>query len=428
MESLQAFKFCFQKAVRLRVGAHRICSSQTVRHFSVWEEQPLLENGSPSQAGPKEVPCLHVDAHLYRAKKGEAAQPSQKPLPASKPCREHTPPTPYRGWWKLPTKGAPTSGEEFWNLRDDDFSKKKGQSRPRSLPIERTKGSEILFGIAPCSLALGRSKRDFFRLLVKSGSTSTRPAMKELSQQAEARGIPVQLVPRKVLDALCKGGVHQGVCLEATPLRPIRWQEGSSREAEGATSEKSLLLWLALEGIQDPMNLGAVLRSAHFLGVDGIVMSQRNSCPLTPVVSKASSGAVEVLDVFGTDHLQSFLQAKSEQGWEIVGTVGHTTAHDDVPVESCLDFLWTRPTVLLLGNEGYGLSPESRSMCQRMLSIFPGRPLPPGIESLNVSVAAGILLHSICSQKIKATGSFSSFCLGKTPEQPILEDASPNRP
>ncbi|XP_015264974.1 PREDICTED: rRNA methyltransferase 1, mitochondrial [Gekko japonicus] len=402
MECLPSFKFCFRNAVRLGLAVRRNHPPQTFRHFSVWEERLLLENGSPRRAGPKEVSRRHVDSLLDRAESGGAAQPNQQPLPTSKPCQDHRLQTPSHLRWKLPAKCPPAREEEFWNLRNDDF-REKGQSQPRPLPAGRTKGSEVLFGIAPCSLALARAKRGFFRLFLKSGSTSTRPVMEDFSQRAEARGIPVKLVPRKVLDALCQGGVHQGVCLEATPLRPISWQEGSSHEAEGATSEGAQLLWLALEGIQDPMNLGAVLRSAHFLGVDGIVMSQRNSCPLTPVVSKASAGAMEVLDVFGTDHLQSFLQAKSEQGWEIIGTVGHSTAVDDIPTESCLDFRWTKPTILLLGNEGYGLSPETRRLCRRMLSIFPGRELQPGIESLNVSVAAGILLHSICSQKMKAT-------------------------
>ncbi|XP_054857720.1 rRNA methyltransferase 1, mitochondrial [Eublepharis macularius] len=399
MESFQPFKFCFRSAVRRRLATGRSPSSQAARGFSVWEEQPLPENGSPSRAGHKEVSRLRSDSHLDGAENGEADQPNIKPLLAGKPNRDRMRQIRYADRRKLPAKSAPASGEEFWNLRNDDFSKKKGQSQQKSLSVVRTKGSEFLFGIAPCSLALARSKRDFFRLFLKSGSTSSRPVMEEFSRQAEARGIPVQLVPQKVLNGLCKGGVHQGVCLEATPLHPILWQQ----ELEGAASEGSQLLWLALEEILDPMNLGAVLRSAHFLGVDGIVMSQRNSCPLTPVVSKASAGAMEVLDVFGTDNLQSFLQAKSEQGWDIVGTVGHCETQNDIPVESCLDFHWMKPTVLLLGNEGYGLSPETRSLCRRMLSIFPGRALPPGIESLNVSVAAGILLHSLCSQRIKAT-------------------------
>ncbi|CAI5794852.1 rRNA methyltransferase 1, mitochondrial [Podarcis lilfordi] len=287
-------------------------------------------------------------------------------------------------------------GEELKNLSNDDFPERKRSPPQKPLPVERTKGSEILFGVAPCSLALARSKRNFFQLFLKAGKGTPSPTLEEFSRRAKDRGIPVKVVQRKVLDGLCKGGVHQGVCLEATPLRPIGWQEAPPPEAEGVGSQ---LLWLALEGIQDPMNLGAVLRSAHFLGVDRIVMSQRNSCPLTPVVSKASSGAMEVLDVYNTDDLQSLLKAKSEQGWEVLGTAAHTKDLDSVPTVSCLDFRWKGPAILLLGNEGYGLSPGTRSLCQRMLTIFPGRELPPGIESLNVSVAAGILLHSICSQR-----------------------------
>uniref|UniRef100_A0A8D2LVA4 tRNA/rRNA methyltransferase SpoU type domain-containing protein n=1 Tax=Varanus komodoensis TaxID=61221 RepID=A0A8D2LVA4_VARKO len=94
-----------------------------------------------------------------------------------------------------------------------------------------------------------------------------------------------------------------------------------------------------------------------------------------------------------------FQEAKSEQGWEILGTTGHGKTEDGIPLVNSLDFCWTRPSVLVLGSEGDGLSPETRRLCHRMLTISPGRKLPPGIESLNVSVAAGILLHSICSQK-----------------------------
>lgn len=87
----------------------------------------------------------------------------------------------------------------------------------------------------------------------------------------------------------------------------------------------------------------------------------------------------------------------------MAGTVGcpgpEISPSSEVPVTSCLEFLWDRPTLLVLGNEGSGLSPEVQASCQVLLTILPGRQLPPGLESLNVSVAAGILLHSICSQR-----------------------------
>ncbi|NWV09397.1 MRM1 methyltransferase, partial [Ptilonorhynchus violaceus] len=226
-----------------------------------------------------------------------------------------------------------------------------------------------------------------------------RAALGELALQAAARGVPVLRVPRRELDALCRGRLHQGVCLEATPLR-FQSLEAAQKAALGdAESGSRQLLWLVLEQIQDPMNLGALLRSAYFLGVDRVVTSHRNSCPLTPTVSKASAGAMEVFDVYSTDDLQGFLKAKSAEGWEVLGTVSRPEDVDGVPVISCLEFQWNRPVIIVIGSEGEGLSLETQLLCHRMLTIPPGRALHPGIESLNVSVATGILLHSICSQK-----------------------------
>ncbi|NXP55397.1 MRM1 methyltransferase, partial [Heliornis fulica] len=267
--------------------------------------------------------------------------------------------------------------------------------------IERTKGSEIVFGIAPCSLALSQSRRDLFRLFLKESAGTRHLVETEFVLQAMALGVPVHHVKTRELNALCKGRVHQGVCLEASPLRFKSLEEAEKPGLEDGGNPKQQLIWLVLERIQDPMNLGAVLRSAYFLGVDRVVTSQRDSCPLTPTVSKASSGAMEVLDVYSTDDIQSFLKAKTAEGWEVVGTVTKPEDVENVPVISCLEFRWSRPVIIVIGNEGDGLSLETQLSCHRMLSIPPGRVLHPGIESLNVSVATGILLHSICSQKLK---------------------------
>ncbi|XP_009932852.2 rRNA methyltransferase 1, mitochondrial [Opisthocomus hoazin] len=309
-----------------------------------------------------------------------------------------------RPWQKPHERGArpATAGAgELWASRDGGFSGARKRLDRKPAPIERTKGSEILFGIAPCSLALSQSRRDLFRLFLKRSSGSRRLVMSEFVLQATARGVPVHHVERRELDALCRGQVHQGVCLEATPLRFKSLEEAEKPDLGDEGRPNQQLIWLVLEQIQDPMNLGALLRSAYFLGVDRVVTSQRNSCPLTPTVSKASSGAMEVFDVYSTDDLRSFLKAKTAEGWEIVGTVGKPEDVEDVPVISCLEFRWNKPVVIVIGSEGDGLSLETQLLCHRMLAIPPGRALHPGIESLNVSVATGILLHSICSQKLR---------------------------
>ncbi|NXE87252.1 MRM1 methyltransferase, partial [Menura novaehollandiae] len=256
-------------------------------------------------------------------------------------------------------------------------------------PVQRAKGSEILFGIAPCALALSQARRELFRLFLKQSGGSARPAMSEFVLQATARGVPVLHVAGRELDALCGGRLHQGVCLEAAPLRFRSLEEAGKPHLGDAEGRSRQLIWLVLEQIQDPMNLGALLRSAYFLGVDRVVASHRNSCPLTPTVSKASAGAMEVFDVYSTDDLQSFLKAKTAEGWEVVGTVSKPEDVEDVPVISCLEFQWNKPIIVVIGSEGEGLSMETQLLCHRMLAIPPGRALHPGIESLNVSVATG---------------------------------------
>lgn len=283
-------------------------------------------------------------------------------------------------------RGERPGGEELSRLLRDDLA-------PAPRPLE------LLFGLSPCLLALRAARRRVARLLLQAGRAGVQGQRAELLRAAEARGVPVLRPRRRKLDALCRREVHQGVCLEVSPLRPRPWAEAGEARPAGDPQQ----LWLVLERLQDPRNLGAVLRSAHFLGVDKVITSRRHSCPLTPVVSKASAGAMEVMDIFFTDDLGGFLQAKARQGWLVAGTVGcpgpEMSRPSEVPVTSCLEFLWDQPTILVLGNEGSGLSPEVQASCQLLLTIPPGRQLPPGLESLNVSVAAGILLHSICSQR-----------------------------
>ncbi|KAM9525836.1 rRNA methyltransferase 1, mitochondrial [Guaruba guarouba] len=296
---------------------------------------------------------------------------------------------------------AAPAAAELWSSREGGLWKARKRMERKPLVIARTEGSEILFGISPCSVALSQSRRDLFRLFLKQSSGSRRFVMSEFVLQATARGVPVHYVNRKQLDALCRGHVHQGVCLEATPLRFKSLAEAEKPDLRYEESPNQQLIWLVLEQIQDPMNLGALLRSAYFLGVDRVVTSQRNSCPLTPTVSKASSGAMEVLDVYSTDDLQSFLKAKAAEGWEVLGTVSKPEDAENIPVISCSEFRWNKPVIIVIGSEGDGLSLETQLLCHRMLAIPPGRALHPGIESLNVSVATGILLHSICSQKLR---------------------------
>ncbi|XP_034797938.1 rRNA methyltransferase 1, mitochondrial isoform X2 [Pan paniscus] len=197
-------------------------------------------------------------------------------------------------WGRLVTRhfshGERPGGEELSRLLLDDL-----------VPTSRL---ELLFGMSPCLLALQAARRSVARLLLQAGKAGLQGKRAELLRMAEARDIPVLRPRRQKLDTMCRYQVHQGVCMEVSPLRPRPWREAG----EASPGDDPQQLWLVLDGIQDPRNFGAVLRSAHFLGVDKVITSRRNSCPLTPVVSKSSAGAMEVMDVFSTDDLTGFLQ------------------------------------------------------------------------------------------------------------------------
>ncbi|XP_030648845.1 rRNA methyltransferase 1, mitochondrial [Chanos chanos] len=254
---------------------------------------------------------------------------------------------------------------------------------------------EFVFGVAPCLLALSQGKRKINRLFVKHTERQQREAVQTVSALALERGIQIQRVNKKELDRMTRGGVHQGLCLQASPLTYLT----DNLTAKLKTDRNNSPLWLVLDSIQDPMNLGAILRSAYFLGVDRVVSSLRNSCPLTPVVSKASSGVMEIMGVYGQNSLEDMVKVKAQEGWHIVGTVGFEAEDSAAPTLPCHEFRMTKPTLLLMGGEGVGLSPELRQTCDVLLTIPPRRDLHPAVESLNVSVATGILLHSLLSSR-----------------------------
>lgn len=291
-----------------------------------------------------------------------------------------------------PQGGNRRVSSELSKLSVEDFPAEwERPVRQKSAKDPKAENYEIVFGISPCLLALTQGRRKTRKLFVKDGQASHRTSVLKVCEAAHQQGVQVQRVSKKDLDKMASGHVHQGVCLQASPLRFVTEDRDSTPRGQDSTTP----LWLVLDGIQDPMNLGAILRSAYFLGVDRVASSLHYSCPLTPVVSKASSGAMEVLCVYGYENLEDMVKLKVAQGWQVVGTVGAESEEPQVPVTQCSNFQMTKPTLLLMGGEGKGLSQELLSLCQTLLTIPVGRKLFPGIDSLNVSVATGILLHSL---------------------------------
>jgi 21S rRNA (GM2251-2'-O)-methyltransferase len=158
--------------------------------------------------------------------------------------------------------------------------------------------------------------------------------------------------------------------------------------------------------VQDPRNLGAIIRSAYYFGVDGVVVCRKNSAPFTPVCSKASAGALELTDLYFTNKMMKFLRAARTNGWVVVGTTAAPRSQN-ISKKSLIPLnklgKTDQPVILVVGNEGYGLRPMVRRKCTHHVAIpstNPERSIL--VDSLNVSVASAILLNAFMRNRLES--------------------------
>jgi 23S rRNA (guanosine2251-2'-O)-methyltransferase len=209
------------------------------------------------------------------------------------------------------------------------------------------------------------------------------PRVRALEELASSHALPVQRVEPQALRQQLGEVVHQGVVAEITPLPP--WDEDQLLAA--LQGEKAPLL-LALDGVQDPHNLGACLRSADACGVLAVIVPRDRAAQLTPAVRKVAAGAAETTPVVAVTNLVRTLKLLKEGGLWVVGADadGASAAHE-------LDL--TGPLVLVLGAEGSGLRHLTQQNCDFLVRL----PQLGALESLNVSVAAGMLLYETVRQR-----------------------------
>ena len=197
-------------------------------------------------------------------------------------------------------------------------------------------------------------------------------------KQLEAEGIRYQLVPRIELDQLVRTTRHQGIVAEVAEV-PLADPEEPLRRAE-ARGELPLLV--LLDGVTDPRNYGAILRSAEALGAHGVVSETRRSAPLSPVAIKASAGAARRIPVVQVPNLPRYIEDLKKAGVWVYGLAGE----GEVALEEA-DY--DRPLAWVVGSEGSGLRRLVRERCDQLVHI----PLRGQTPSLNAAVAAGIALH-----------------------------------
>jgi len=234
----------------------------------------------------------------------------------------------------------------------------------------------IIYGINPVLEALraGRVKE------VRVGDRAD-DRLKRLLALAAERGVRVRHVPADALERESRRGVHQGVVAEVDTAADYSVDE-IVRGASGAP------LVVVLDGIEDPHNLGAILRTADAAGVDGVVIQSRRSAARDGVAAKASAGALAHVKIAEVVNIARAVEELKEAGVWTVGLAGEATESYDA-----IDY--ALPTALVLGAEGTGLRRLVRERCDRLASI----PMRGHISSLNVSVAAGIVLFEAVRQR-----------------------------
>lgn len=205
--------------------------------------------------------------------------------------------------------------------------------------------SEIIYGIHPVNAALLAKRRIIQTVYYRRDLIDSNEKIKAILQDCWAQNIPTKPVARsKINTFIPKDKPHQGLFAKVSRLysTPLFC---TTEHIQSLIKEKPSV-WLMLYEIQDPMNFGAILRTAYFLGCGGIFISSQNSCRLTPVVSKASSGAMELLPVHSVSNLPHFTQVLKELDWDVVGTGSSGEIPESLPISS---FQLEKSCLLLLG-------------------------------------------------------------------------------
>lgn len=226
----------------------------------------------------------------------------------------------------------------------------------------------VRIGIHPILEAL-RARHPLNRVLIAKGASG--PRLQEIIDLCRDLSIPVRFEPREALDRLTGSPAHQGVVALGAAHQHVELEE----VAAGAS------LLVVLDGVEDPHNLGAIIRTAHAAGAGAVVVPERRAAGLTETVAKAAAGALEHLPVARVGNLTQALEHLKRQGYWIYGL-------DERGEQSYDQVDYASPTALVLGGEGKGLHQLVRKHCDFIVRI----PLAGKISSLNVSVAAGIVL------------------------------------
>jgi 23S rRNA (guanosine2251-2'-O)-methyltransferase len=244
--------------------------------------------------------------------------------------------------------------------------------------------SELLYGRNAVRETIRAGRRTMQRLVVSNGVQET-GVIAEIIKMAELAGMPVQRVERQLLDKQMRDANHQGVMLETGEYPYVELDECLALAVE--RGEPPLLL--LLDHLQDPQNIGTLLRTAEVVGVHGVALPGRRAAEITPAVVNASSGATEHLKIVLVGNLAQTIATLQKQGVWVVGLEDDEQAQDLDGADLNL------PLALVVGAEGPGLARLVRERCDFLVRL----PMAGQIASLNASVAGSIALYNAWRQR-----------------------------
>jgi len=252
---------------------------------------------------------------------------------------------------------------------------------------EALSGEELLAGKHPVLEAL-RSGRPLNKIWV--ASQAQRQAVQPILEAARERGVVVQVTDRRALDRLAPGVSHQGIVAQAAAAPYAELEDLLERAARSGRPP----LLVLLDEVEDPHNLGSVLRTAECAGASGVIVPKRRSAGLTAAVAKASAGAVEHIPVARVTNLAQTIGLLQSRGYWVAGA--DASAPQDVFAADL-----TGPLAVVIGSEGKGLSRLVREKCDFLVSV----PMFGRIGSLNASVAAAVILYEAVRQRLAKGGA-----------------------
>src|SRR5687768_8198545 len=276
-------------------------------------------------------------------------------------------PPPAGPYQSRPTQRGPSrSGSEPW---------KAGRTRPPQPPPPPA--PDVRFGVHAVEEALRAG--NVRRVFLERGYES-RPRLAAIAEQAFSAGVDVVELDAQALALRARSDRHQGAMAEARPFRYL----GLDELIDHATGQDEAPFLLIVDGVEDPHNLGAILRSADAAGVHGVIVPERRVAPVTPVVARASAGAVDHVRLAQVGNLTRALETLKAQGIWVYGLEMDGEQEYDAPD-------YTGPVALVVGAEGRGIGRLVREHCDVVVRI----PLAGHVESLNVSVATSLALFAV---------------------------------